>query len=119
MGIQNERRDALVSSIDLAPTLLSFFNVIIPENMQGKSLNSVIKNNEPIHDGLLFGIHGGHVNCTDGRYVYMRAPLFNKNPEKFNQPLFEYTLMPTHMRCMFSVVELQDIQLAEPFSFTK
>ena len=36
-----------------------------------------------------------------------------------NQPLNEYTLMPTHMRHTFDVSELQDIQLAEPFSFTK
>ncbi|MBN1581887.1 MAG: sulfatase, partial [Anaerolineae bacterium] len=62
----------------------------------------------------LYGLHGGHVNVTDGRYTYMRAPA---RPE--NQPLYDYTLMPTHMRHTFGVDELQDIQLAEPFSFTK
>ena len=36
-----------------------------------------------------------------------------------NAPLYEYTLMPQHIRGPFSVEELQDIQLAEPFSFTK
>ena len=51
---------------------------------------------------------------TDGRYVYMRAPV---KPD--NSPLFEYTLMPTHMRGRFGVDELQDIQLAEPFLFTQ
>jgi hypothetical protein len=44
----------------------------------------------------------------------MRAPV---RPE--NDPLYEYTLMPTHMRARFAVEELQDISLAEPFSFTK
>jgi hypothetical protein len=44
----------------------------------------------------------------------MRAPT-----EPDNRPLFEYTLMPTHIRSPFSVAELQDIELAEPFSFTK
>ena len=62
----------------------------------------------------LFGVHGGHVNVTDGRYVYMRAPV---KPD--NSPLFEYTLMPTHMRGRFGIDELQDIKLAEPFSFTQ
>lgn len=34
-------------------------------------------------------------------------------------PLYEYTMMPTHMTQRFGVEELQDVQLAEPFSFTK
>jgi hypothetical protein len=67
-----------------------------------------------IREAALFGVHGGHVNCTDGRYVYMRAPA---TPE--NRPLFDYTLMPTHMKRPFSLTELRDAGLAEPFSFTK
>ena len=43
------------------------------------------------------------------------APLSNDD----NQPLYNYTLMPTHMRNRFKVEELQDIDLAAPFSFTK
>jgi hypothetical protein len=38
---------------------------------------------------------------------------------KDNRPLYEYTLMPTHMRNMFSVNELQNIQLEDGFFFTK
>ena len=33
--------------------------------------------------------------------------------------VYEYTLMPTHMRQMFQPEELQNIELAGPFSFTK
>jgi hypothetical protein len=63
----------------------------------------------------IFGLFGAQVNITDGRYVYMRGAA-----DKKNTPLFEYTLMPTHMREMFSVDELRDkITLAEPFGFTK
>ena len=47
-------------------------------------------------------------------YTYMRAPVRLEN-----QPLYDYTLMPTHMRHTFAVDELQDIQLAKPFSSTK
>ena len=45
----------------------------------------------------------------------MRGPV---DPTQ-NEPLYNYTLMPNHMRDRFGVKDLQDIQLAEPFSFTK
>lgn len=109
-----ERRRALVQTIDWAPTLLEFFGVDIPPDMQGKPLRDAIESGVEVHDAILFGQHGMHVNVTDGRYVYMRAPA---NPE--NEPLYNYTLMPTHMSQLYSVEELQDIQLQEPFSFTK
>lgn len=112
-GIANQRRPQLVQTIDLAPTVLEFFGVEIPPDMQGKPLAKTIDQNSEVREAALFGIFGGHVNITDGRYVYMRAP----GPD--NSPLFEYTLMPTHMNCMFGVRELQDIGLAQPFSFTK
>ena len=34
-------------------------------------------------------------------------------------PLYQYTLMPTHMRTMFSIGELCRAELSGPFSFTK
>ncbi|WP_328315475.1 sulfatase [Streptomyces sp. NBC_00388] len=107
-----ERREALVQTIDLAPTFLEFFGVHRPEDMQGEPLP--IGTNAPGREAGLFGIHGGHVNVTDGRYVYMRAPA---SPD--NAPLFEHTLMPTHMRGRFTPDELADLELAEPFGFTK
>ena len=60
------------------------------------------------------GTHGGHVNVTDGRYVYMRAPV---QPD--NQPLFEYTLMPARMRRLFTTAEMRGATLVEPLPFTK
>ncbi len=110
-GVEN---NCLIQMIDMAPTLLDFFNTTIPADMQGKPLKEAIASDKPVRKAGLFGLHGGHVNCTDGQYVYMRAPT---NPE--NTPLYEYTLMPTHMRSSFSPKELQDIQLASPFPFTK
>ncbi|WP_240941190.1 sulfatase/phosphatase domain-containing protein [Paenibacillus sp. HB172176] len=104
----------MVQTIDLAPTLLDYFQVVIPEDMQGKSLKGTVEKDEPIRKYALFGIHGGHVNMTDGRYVYMRAPV---EPE--NRPLYNYTLMPAHMRGLFKESELLAMELAEPFSFTK
>ncbi|WP_127588991.1 sulfatase [Paenibacillus koleovorans] len=112
--LQGERRTSLVQMIDMAPTLLDYFGIHIPANMIGKSLAQTIACDKPVREAALFGIHGGHVNCTDGRYVYMRGPA-----TEANGPLYEYTLMPTHMRSRFRVSELQDVELADPFSFTK
>jgi arylsulfatase A-like enzyme len=112
--IAGERRESLVQMIDIPATLIEYFAIPRPPDMQGQALDQTIALDKPVRDAALFGIFGGHVNCTDGRYVYMQSPA---KPD--NQPLYEYTLIPTHMREMFSVDELQDIQLAEPFPFTK
>jgi len=106
--------DCLVQTIDLPATLLEYFGVPLPPDMQGVPLRDTVASDAPVRQAGLFGMHGGHVNCTDGRWVYMRA---SATPE--NQPLLEYTLMPTHMRSFFSIDELKTAQLAEPFEFTK
>ncbi|MEE1806781.1 sulfatase [Streptomyces sp. BE133] len=111
-GAAGERRSALVQTIDLAPTILEYFGVDRPADMQGVPLS--VADDTPVREAGLFGAHGGHVNVTDGRYVYMRAPV---SPD--NAPLYEHTLMPTHMRGRFSPAELVDAELAEPFGFTK
>jgi hypothetical protein len=113
-GCRNERRSSLVQTIDLPATLLDYFGLPLPPDMQGVPLRETVANDTPVRKAALFGLHGGQVNVTDGRYVYMRAPA-----KEDNQPLFNYTLMPTHMRARFSVEELQGIELAEPFPFTK
>jgi arylsulfatase A-like enzyme len=112
-GVAGQRRSALVQTIDLAPTLLDFFGQEIPPNMEGKPLRQAVADDTPAREAALFGMFRAHVYCADGRYVYMRdvAP----DPP----PLYDYTLMPTHMRARFGVDELQEIELAEPFSFTR
>jgi len=114
-GKRGERRQSLVQpSIDIAPTMLGFMGKERGQFMTGKDLAGVVADDTPVREAGIFGIHGGHVNVTDGRYVYMRGPA---TPE--NRPLFDYTLMPTHMTRMFSVDELQANELAEPFGFMK
>lgn len=112
-GADGQRRGQIVQTIDLPATILEFFGQPLPPDMQGKPLRTVIERNQPIRDCALFGVHGGHINVFDGRYVYMKAP------EQANQPLYEYTLMPTHMRARFGVKELEKSRLVQPFSFTK
>ena len=113
-GKKGEKRSSLVQpAIDLGPTLLEFFGQSPTSDMLGQCLRSTIADDTPVRDAALFGTHGGHINVTDGRFVYMRAA----SPD--NEPLYNYTLMPTNMREMFGVDELDGVELAEPFSFTK
>lgn len=115
-GKCGERRSALVQpSIDLGPTLLDYFGVPIPPDMTGKPLGETFANDAKVRDHALFGMFGAHVNITDGTYKYMRTSV---TPD--NQPLFEHTLMPTHMRHTFSVEELKaGMEIHPGFSFTK
>lgn len=109
-----ELRDQIVQTIDIPATILEFFGIKLPDDMQGKPLCTVINDNKANRDYALFGVHGGHVNVFDGQYVYMKAPMTQDN-----QPLYEYTLMPTHMRNRFGIGELRTAILTEPFGFTK
>lgn len=114
-GGRDDRRGELAQTIDLAPTLLNYFGVDVPADMQGVDLALALDDEPaPLRDGALFGIHGGHVNVTDGRYVYMRAAATHENA-----PLEEYTLMPTHMRSRFAPEELTSWEPADPLPFTK
>jgi arylsulfatase A-like enzyme len=112
-GVAGARRQALVQTIDLAPTILEFFGLPRPPDMQGVALRDAVAADAAVREAGLFGLFGGHVNVTDGRHVYMRGS------NAGNAPLYEYTLMPTHMRHTFEPEELRDIRLAEPFPFTK
>ena len=112
LGHAGEVRDELVQNIDVAATLLEFFGLPLTKDMQGRPICTVIEKDAPIHSSILYGSHALYLNVTDGKYVYMRM-------RKPGSTMYEYTLMPTHMRARFSPDELQSATLAEPFSFTK
>ncbi|MGI6366793.1 MAG: sulfatase [Anaerolineae bacterium] len=105
---------SLAQTIDLPATVLSWFGLPCPPDMEGQPLQPVLRDDTPVREAGLFGIFGGQVNVTDGRYVYMRAPA-----TVANTPLNDYTLMPTHMRSRFAVEELRDMTLHPPLPFTK
>ncbi|MCB1405639.1 MAG: sulfatase [Rhodobacteraceae bacterium] len=112
--IANERRSALVQTVDFGPTLLEFFGLPLTPDMQGRPLAPAVQTDQPIRDTALFGVHGGHVCLTDGRYVYMRSCA-----TPANAPLEEFTLMPTRIDHRFAVADLVDAELHPPLPFTK
>lgn len=109
-----EVRDQLVQMIDLAPTMLDFFGCEIPKDVQGVPLGEALAHNTPTRGAALFGHFGGQVNVTDGRRVYMRSGMVGAE-----YPLYEYTLMPTRMATRFAPDELREMELVQPFAFTK
>ena len=110
--IAGETRHALVQTIDIPATLYNFFGVEMPKSVLGKDLSPVIRSDEKLHDAVAFGSHGGNISCTDGRYVYMRAP----DPD--NDTMYNYTLNCSHMMQGFSKEEMETAELVGPFGFT-
>lgn len=115
-GRAGERCGQLCQTIDIAPTILDWFGIQPPERMLGKSMLPVVEQDQPIHDYLLFGYFGKHVNITDGRYVYMRS---GRSAEQ--GLLNNYTIVPLHMFEPFSLAELRqtDRTLKDDFAFTQ
>lgn len=104
-------RSSLAQTIDIPATLLSYFGCELPDTMLGKDLFPVLDHDECIHEAVLYGSHGGHVNVCDGRYVYMRSSMTREN-----KPLYEYTLMPTRMRNFISEKEIKQATLDDSFA---
>ena len=84
--------------------------------MLGESLLNVARCDEKIHDAVLYGYHGMHVNITDGKHTYFRCA-----QNESNQPLYQYTLMPMHIRRPMQVAEIKnaDRMLHDDFEFTE
>lgn len=102
-----QRRSAVCQTVDIVPTLLSWFGVEPFEDIDGKDLKRVMENDTKIHDAILFGVHGGQVNIFDGRYCYMRSCT---DP---SLPVYNETLMPTNMRDFIPCVELDEAQFVD------
>ena len=83
--------------------------------MTGRSMLPLLGHTEAIHQYVLYGYFGMHVNITDGRYTYMRA-----GQTEENKPLFQYTLMPWHIQKPMQIPELQNAEdaLCRDFAFT-
>lgn len=112
--IKDERRASIVQLIDWAPTILDYFSLPIPEDMQGGILSQVITKDQPLRDAAIYGVFSGHVNVTDGKYTYMRAA----HPDRTSD-IYNYTLNPAYMTRRIPVAQLRTAKLHKPFEFTK
>jgi len=87
------RVGALTQNIDLFPTVMELFDLTaeqVENEIHGKSMMPLIEGKQDSNRSYaLFGQFGKNVNITDGKYVYMRAPVSEKN-----EPLNIYTTMP-------------------------
>ena len=101
----------LVQTYDIAPTFLEAYGIPVPKVMTGKSIDLTAADGaQRDKKHCLFGIHGCHLNITDGRYVYMRRPR--------EKQLNEYTLMPCNMKRAFPIEMMEKATLHPPFDFT-
>jgi arylsulfatase A-like enzyme len=105
---------ALTQTTDLMPTLLDFHGRQAPATVRGRSLRHLMEGEAEHHDAVLYGMFGAATNITDGRYTYFLYP-----PDMRRQELYEYTLMPTHLRSFFSAATLKQATLVRPFDFTQ
>lgn len=111
--LQGQHCNCLAQTVDIPVTLADFFGLKPIPHAEGYDLQPMVEQNQDCREKALFGVFGGMLNITDGRYVYMKAP------QSFeNQPLFNYTLIPNHMNWRFSKEELSDIKVTGQFSFT-
>lgn len=101
-------RHMLAQTVDVAPTLLDYFNVECPTEMDGFSLIPAMSDDQEVRDIAHFGVHGSFSCITDGQMTYMRA-----NVHQDNQPLVDCTLMPTRMRGFISAESLKEMTLVK------
>ncbi|MBE0530453.1 MAG: sulfatase [Rhodospirillales bacterium] len=113
-GQGGTRRQALTQTVDVMPTLLALNGVAPPPDVQGHDLRRVLAEDKPVREACLYGMFGAAVNVTDGRYTYFRYPTASDGHD-----LYQYTVMPTHMRTLYDPKEFDGTVMAGPFRFTK
>jgi len=111
---QGRRCAALTQTMDIAATMLDFFGVAPPAENEGLSLLKHLDGEQPGRKAAIFGYFGGAVNVTDGRYTYHRYPF-----DLLEQEIYQYTVMPTHMKQLFTTEELAAATLSAPLPFSK
>ena len=108
------RRRSLTLTMDLMPTFLDIFGIAIPAETRGRSLLPLLRDEDRARQVGIFGMFGGPIGATDGRYTYYLYP-----GDLYGPGLHEYTLVPTHLHTLFSTAELRTAVLRDAFDFTK
>ncbi|HVO88605.1 MAG TPA: sulfatase-like hydrolase/transferase, partial [Casimicrobiaceae bacterium] len=108
------RRRSLTQTMDLMPTFLDLFEIAAPSEVRAASVVPLLDADNTQRDIGIFGMFGGPIGATDGRYTYYLYP-----HDLYAPGLHEYTLMPMHLSSLFSESEMKTAVMAKPFDFTK
>ncbi len=102
----------LVQTVDLPATILDYFGLELPADMTGRPIRNGKRCEE--RTTAAFGLFGGQLNITDGRYVYMRAPRKSGSPDA-------YTMAGLHFmrRRIQEGTSPYRISVGREFSFSK
>ena len=100
--------------MDLMPTFLDLFGLATPPEVRARSVVPLLEADALHRDIGIFGMFGGPIGATDGRYTYYLYP-----EDLYAPGLHEYTLMPMHLSSLFSESEMKTAVMAKPFDFTK
>lgn len=109
---QGQTVEGIGQTIDIASTLLDYFEIEDEFDRDGKSLINLIED-ELNHETIIFGTNGGHVCLYDGEYIYMRA-----SADCSNGPITQQTLAVTMMRGFFPDKMLEDLKVIPGNRFT-
>src|SRR5207237_3103891 len=107
------RRQAVTQTMDLMPTFLDLFGLPTAPEVRARSVVPLLEADGPHRDIGIFGMFGGPIGATDGRYTYYLYP-----EDLYAPGLHEYTLMPMHLSSLFRAAEMKTAVMAEPFDFT-
>lgn len=109
------RRQLLTQTMDVMPTLMEMFSLPVPPEVTASSLLGALAREDAVNrDACIYGVFGSAVNVTDGRYTYFMYP-----PDLHGGDLHQYTLMPMHMKELFSLQELQEAQMMASMPFSR
>jgi hypothetical protein len=114
MGQGGTRRSGLTQTMDLMPTFLDLFGLEVPSEVRARSVVPLLESDAKHREIGIFGMFGGPIGATDGRYTYYLYP-----GDLYAPGLHEYTLMPMHLSSLFSAAEMKTAVMAAPFDFTK
>jgi arylsulfatase A-like enzyme len=115
-GIAPRRTTTLTQTIDLMPTMLALFGQPVPAEVTGRNLIDAMRADVPAaaEEGCIFGQFGAAINFTDGRHSYFLYP-----QEPFDVDLYQYTLMPAHMRTFFEASEFAGAEVVHSLPFAQ
>lgn len=108
------RVPGLTQTTDLMPTFLDLFGCVPPSDISGKSLLPCLREEaDGTHEAVIFGQFGAALNYADASHSCFRYP----RPDAGD--LFQYTLMPTHMRSHFEASEFEDAEVVNDLAYAR